>query len=75
MNNGNPAVWFIMFCIIALVLTMVGFFIFPSLNTVIQGIDTTGWNKITAGIHSLFPFAFIGGIFFTLIWMWAKRHG
>ena len=69
---GNPA-GAVKAVIIIFIIFVFGFFLFPGVHTEILTVDTTGWNKLAAGVVAILPYAFIGGVFIGIIWLWQKR--
>lgn len=60
-----------MIVIILFIIFTVSFAIFPSVNSMILNIDTTGWSTITQAEFVVLPFLFLGAV---LIVAWAMRH-
>ena len=69
---SNPA-GIIKAFIVIFIVGVLGFFLFPSVFEQIDLIDTTGWNAIAAGVKAIMPYAFIGGIFIAIIFVWANK--
>lgn len=77
---GNPTDWIKAF-VICFILLVLGFYLFPGVHTemiMTSSANTTenitGWNKIAIAEHSLYPYAFIGGIFFVIFLVWQSRQ-
>jgi hypothetical protein len=51
--------------VVVLVLVVLGFFLFPGMNNMIQGMNTAGFGYILRGESTLMPYIFIGGILLT----------
>lgn len=68
----NPVGW-IEAIIIGFVILILGFYLFPGVNTQIASTNTTGWNAIAAATHSLTPFFWIGGVFLAMMVIWWRK--
>jgi ABC-type dipeptide/oligopeptide/nickel transport system permease component len=63
-----------MIIIILLIIFAISFAMFPATNSVIMGINTTGWGTILQAEHVVLPFLFLGAVLIAL-WVMRRRQG
>ncbi len=74
MNGDKSPADIVMLIAAGFTVLVMGFFLFPGINTEVTGVSTTGWLSLVRGIKTLFPYIFLGAVLFGIFWMW-KGHG
>jgi ABC-type dipeptide/oligopeptide/nickel transport system permease component len=60
--------------IILFIIFAISFALFPATNSIITGINTTGWGTIEQAEHVVLPFLFLFAVLICL-WVLRRRQG